>query len=145
MDHIGGLLTGDQLTFPNADIYLSKTEADYYLNPANKERIPEGMKRFFDGAVQKLTPIDKAGKLKTFAFGRDLFPGIKPVASTGHSAGHTFYAVQSKGQTMLFWGDIILSDIIQFTDPKVTSVYDHDKLASITVRKKALNEAAAKG
>jgi glyoxylase-like metal-dependent hydrolase (beta-lactamase superfamily II) len=141
MDHIGGLMTGDKLTFPNAQVFLSKSEADYYLNAANREKAPETMKRFFDGAAQKLNPIIQAGKLTTFEFGKELFPGITPVASFGHSAGHTFYAVKSKGAKMLFWGDIILSDIIQFANPAVTSVYDYNELSSIAIRKKALKEA----
>ena len=145
MDHIGGLTNGDQLTFPNADVYISKIEADYYLNASNKEKAPESMKRFFDGAVLKLSPIKKAGKLKTFELGTEIFPGIKSIASPGHTPGHSFYALESKGQKMMFWGDISLSDVAQFSNPSITSVYDYDKKAATITRKKALEDAAAKG
>lgn len=43
---------------------------------------------------------------------------------------------------MLFWGDIILSDIIQFANPTVTSVYDYNELNGTSTREKALKEAA---
>jgi len=142
MDHIGGLLLGDKIVFPNADVYISKKEADYYLNPLNKEKAPEAMKRFFDGAIQKLEPLAKARKLKTFEFGKELFPGITAVPGLGHTAGHTFYVVKSKGQKIVFWGDIVLSDLVQFADLKVTSIYDYqDEVASET-RNKALSDAA---
>lgn len=145
MDHIGGLTKGNELTFPNADVYISKIESDFYLNPANKGKAPEGMKGFFDGAVLKLSPIIKAGKLKTFEFGSELFPGVTPVASPGHTPGHSFYAVESKGQKLMLWGDIIVSDVVQFTNPSITSVYDYDPKAAMVTRTKALADAAAKG
>lgn len=145
MDHIGGLTKGDELTFPNADVYISKIEADYYLSSSNKEKAPESMKRFFDGAVLKLSPIKKAGKLKTFELGTEIFPGIRSIASQGHTAGHSFYTVESKGQKIMFWGDIMLSDVAQFSNPSITSVYDYDKKAATITRKKALEDAAAKG
>lgn len=145
IDHIGGLTTGDKLTFPNATVYISKIEADFYLDPSNKAKAPEAMKGFFDGAVQKLSPIIKAGKLNTFTFGNEIFPGITPVASFGHTPGHSFYELESKGQKMMFWGDIILSDVVQFTNPLITSAYDHDSKAATSTRKKALVDAAAKG
>lgn len=145
VDHIGGLLLGDKMVFPNADIYISKKEADYYLNPLNREKAPEAMKRFFDGAIQKLGPLAKAGKLKTFEFGKELFPGITPVPGLGHTAGHTFYVVKSKGQKIVFWGDIVLSDLVQFADLKVTSVYDYQDVVASETRKKALSDAAKAG
>ena len=145
MDHIGGLTKGDQLIFPNADVYISKTEADYYLSSSNKEKAPESMKMFFDGAVLKLSPIIKAGKLKTFELGNEILPGIKSVASTGHTPGHSFYALESRGQKIMFWGDIMVSDVVQFANPLITSVYDYDRREAMITRKKALEDAAAKG
>jgi len=145
MDHIGGLLSGDKIVFPNADIYISKPEADYYLNPANKEKAPEAMKRFFEGAVQKLGPIAKAGKLKTFEFGKEFFPGVTAVQGLGHTAGHTFYVAKSKGQKIVFWGDIVLSDLVQFADLKVNSIYDYQDSVAAKTRRKALSDAATGG
>lgn len=142
MDHIGGLLLGDTIVFPNAAVYISKKEADYYLNPLNKEKAPEAMKRFFDGAIQKLEPLAKAGKLKTFEFGKELFPGITAVPGLGHTAGHTFYTVKSKDQKIVFWGDIVLSDLVQFADLKVSSVYDYQDGVASKTRNKALSDAA---
>ena len=145
MDHIGGLTKGDELIFPNADVYISKIEADYYLSSSNKEKAPESMKRFFDGAVLKLSPIINAGKLKTFEFGTEILPGIKPIASPGHTPGHSFYALESNGQKMMFWGDIMVSDVVQFANPLITSIYDYDRKAAMITRKKALEDAAVKG
>lgn len=145
MDHIGGLTKGNELTFPNATVYISKIEAEYYLSPSNKEKAPESMKRFFDGALSKLSPIIKAGKLKTFDFGFEIFPGIMPIASPGHTPGHSFYSVESKGQKIIFWGDIMVSDVVQFASPSITSIYDNDRKEAIITRQNALADAAAKG
>lgn len=145
MDHIGGLMNGDKIAFPNATVYISKIEADYYLNPANKAKAAEGAKRFFDGAEQKLRPILTAGKLRTFDFDGELFPGIIPIASFGHTPGHSFYVVESQGEKMLFMGDVLVSDAVQLPEPSVTSVYDYDAGQAAVTRKKALAEAADAG
>lgn len=145
MDHIGGLLSGDMIIFPKAEIYISKREANYYLNPANKEKAPEAMKHFFDAAVRKLGPIARAGTLKTFEFGKEFFPGITAVQGLGHTAGHTFYVAKSKGQKIVFWGDIVLSDLVQFADLKVNSICDYQDSAAAETRNKALSDAAKAG
>lgn len=145
MDHIGGIASGDKLTFPNANIYISRIEAEYYLNPENKAKAPAAAKRFFDGAVLKLAPVVKAGKLKKFEFGAELFPGITPVESFGHTPGHAFYKVESQNQKMLFWGDIIASDIVQFADPFITSAFDYDAKQAAVTRSKALMNAVKGG
>jgi glyoxylase-like metal-dependent hydrolase (beta-lactamase superfamily II) len=68
-----------------------------------------------------------------------------PLASFGHTAGHTFYAVRSKGQKILFWGDIVLSDLVQFAHPSVTSLYDFDEKVGVSVRERALADAEKSG
>lgn len=145
MDHIGGHMNGDKIAFPNATVYISKTEADYYLNPANKAKAAKSAKCFFDGAEQKLRPVLNSGRLRTFNFGGELFPGITPVASFGHTPGHSFYAFESKGEKILFMGDILVSDAVQLPDPGINSIYDYDALQAASTRKKALAKAAAAG
>ena len=144
MDHIGGLTNGNDLTFPSADVYISKKEADYYLNRMNKKKATQSMKNFFDGARLKLSPIIKAGKLKTLEFGSEVYPGITSIASPGHTRGHSFYALESKGQKIIFSGDIIISDVLQFAETSITSVYDDNVNMAIITRKKALVRCSSK-
>jgi len=52
--------------------------------------------------------------------------------------------LESKGQKIIFSGDIIISDVVQFAETSITSVYDDNVNMAIITRKKAL-DAAAKG
>lgn len=145
-DHTGGLMDAGntRMVFPNATVYVSRQEADYWLSEENYAKAPHRLKKYFDEARLKMTPYVKAGKVKTFDYGAELFPGILPVASPGHTPGHSFYQVSSKGEKIMFWGDIMHAAAVQFNDPDVTIVFDVDPKAAAEMRKKAYKEAAEK-
>jgi glyoxylase-like metal-dependent hydrolase (beta-lactamase superfamily II) len=143
-DHTGGLMDGNKMVFPNATIYVSKKEADFWLSEESYAKAPARLKKYFDEARLKMTPYVKAGKVKTFDYGAELFPGILPVASAGHTPGHTFYQVSSKGERMMFWGDIMHAAAVQFDNPDITIDFDVDPAAAAKARKKAYEDAAAK-
>ena len=144
-DHTGGLMDRDKMVFPNAIIYISKPEVAFWLTDESKNKAPEGLKFLFENAELKVGPYLKAGKVKTFEYGGELFPGIRPIASAGHTPGHTFYALESKGQKLIFWGDIMHAASVQLTDPSITIQYDVDPTAAASQRKKAFTEAAKYG
>jgi glyoxylase-like metal-dependent hydrolase (beta-lactamase superfamily II) len=141
-DHTGGLMDGDKIVFPNAAVYVSRKEADYWLSDESYAKAPARLKPYFDQARLKMMPYVKAGKVRTYEYGKELFPGILPVASPGHTPGHSFYQVTSKGERILFWGDIMHSAAVQFADPDVTIVYDVDPAAAAQARKRAYEDAA---
>ncbi len=145
VDHTGGLMNGDQMVFPNAVIYISKPEVDFWFGEGNKSKAPETLKNYFSQAEATVGPYLKAGKVKTFTYGNELLPGITPVASPGHTPGHTFYALESRNQKLLFWGDIIHAAAVQFADPAVAIVYDVNPKAAAAQRMKAFREAAKEG
>lgn len=141
-DHTGGLVTNGEITYPNATVYISQKEFDFWMTPENYTNASEKLKLSFDEALLKITPILKAGKIKTFEFGTELFPGITPIASPGHTPGHTLYRITSNGETIVFLGDILHFGVIQFPKPEVTIVYDVDDKKAAKARKRAFKEAA---
>ncbi|MHA4811202.1 MBL fold metallo-hydrolase [Flavitalea flava] len=143
-DHVGGLIDGEKMVFPNATIYISKPEVDFWLTAANKVNAPEGLKFYYQNAEQKVDPYLKAGKVKAFEYAGELFPGITPIASPGHTPGHTSYVFESKGQKLVFLGDIMHVAAVQLSNPSVTIQYDVDPKAAAYQRKMAFI-AAAKG
>jgi glyoxylase-like metal-dependent hydrolase (beta-lactamase superfamily II) len=145
VDHVSGLVDGEKLVFPNATIYISKPEADFWFGAKSKANMPEQLKGSYKIAGASVGPYMKAGKVKTFDYGGELFPGILPLARPGHTPGHTFYMLSSKGEKLLFWGDIIHSAAIQFTDPSVTIGFDIDSKAAAATRKQAFAKAAKEG
>ncbi|WP_081987209.1 MBL fold metallo-hydrolase [Caballeronia zhejiangensis] len=145
-DHVGGLMVGEQRAFPNAVVRADQKEADFWLSQTNLDKAPDDeSKGFFKGAMASLNPYVKAGKFKPFSGNTDLVPGIKALASHGHTPGHTTYVVESQGQKLALLGDLILVAAVQFDDPSVTIQLDSDSKSAAVERKKAFADAAKGG
>ena len=102
--------------FPNAEIRVAQTEADFWLSEANAAKAPDGFKPFFEIARKSVAPYQAAGRFKPFRGEAD-FGGIKAVPSHGHTPGHTSYLVESAGQRLLILGDAVHSHAVQFARP----------------------------
>ena len=144
-DHVGGLMASGAMAFPNAVVRLDKADADFWLSEANMNAAPKDSQGFFQGAMVSLKPYVDAGKLKTFSGNTQLVPGVRSVASHGHTAGHSTYYVESKGQTLVLWGDLMHVAAVQFNDPAVTIKFDSDSKNAAVERAKAYAEVAKKG
>ncbi|MES2188829.1 MAG: MBL fold metallo-hydrolase [Pseudomonadota bacterium] len=144
-DHVGGLMNGDKLAFPNATVRADKHDADFWLSQANLDKAPADAKGFFQGAMASLNPYVKANRFSAFDGNTDLVPGIKATATHGHTAGHTTYVVESNGQKLVLWGDLIHVAAVQFDDPAVTIAFDTDSKSAAVQRKRAYAEAVKGG
>ena len=95
--------------------------------------------------MASLNPYVAAGKFKAFDGDTELVPGIKAVAARGHTPGHSIYKVESKGQTLVLWGDLMHVAAVQFSDPSVTIQFDTDSKNAAIQRKRAYADAAKQG
>jgi glyoxylase-like metal-dependent hydrolase (beta-lactamase superfamily II) len=141
-DHTGGLMDGKRMVFPNATVHIEQKEVAYWLNAQNRAKAPEAAKKYFDEASAKVQPYVDAGRVSTFAGATEVLPGIKAIPAPGHTPGHTFYSLESKGQKLVFWGDLVHVADVQMPDPAVTIVFDVDPAAAAATRKKAFADAA---
>jgi glyoxylase-like metal-dependent hydrolase (beta-lactamase superfamily II) len=145
-DHAGGLVDASgKPAFPNATVRFDKRDAEFWLSPANLEKAPEGSKGFFRTAVQAVKPYQDAGRAAPFDGSTELVPGIRAVTAPGHTPGHTVYQIESKGQKLMVWGDLMHVAAVQFPDPSVTMAFDVDSHAAAPQRKQAYADAARQG
>ena len=144
-DHIGGLSANGAMVFPNAVVRADKHDADYWLSQSNMDKAPADSKDGFAHAMTAFAPYMTADKFKTFNGDTELVPGIKAVSTYGHTPGHTIYAVESKGQKLILWGDLMHVASVQFDNPSVAVHFDSDNKAAIAERKKAYAKAAKEG
>ncbi|OZB00004.1 MAG: MBL fold metallo-hydrolase [Polaromonas sp. 39-63-203] len=144
-DHVGGLMDGEKMAFPNATVRADKHDADFWLSQANLDKAPADSKGFFQGAMASLNPYVKAGKFSPFDGATDLVPGVKAMATHGHTPGHSTYVVESKGQKLVLWGDLVHVAAVQFDDPSVTIQFDADTKQAAAARKRAYADAAKGG
>jgi glyoxylase-like metal-dependent hydrolase (beta-lactamase superfamily II) len=144
-DHVGGLVENGRRVFPNATVRVDKREVEYWLSETNAQAAPEAAKRFFLAAAAALTPYQQAGALKPFDGNTDLIPGVRAQSGYGHTPGHTTYAVESRGQKLLLWGDVVHVAAVQFEHPSVTIGYDVDAGEAKHEHDLALADAAREG
>lgn len=144
-DHAGGLVADGKPVFSNATVYADKKDTDFWLSLEAEKAAPEDKREFFRIARQVVGPYQAAGKLKTFNAPAELFPGIRALPTYGHTPGHTAYMVESKGQRLLLWGDVLHVEQVQFAEPDITVDFDINQPAALATRKRQLEEAAAGG
>jgi glyoxylase-like metal-dependent hydrolase (beta-lactamase superfamily II) len=141
-DHVGGLMAGDKLAFPNAILRADQREGDFWLSEANMNAAPDDAKGSYKMAMVSVNPYVAAGKFKPFAGSGELSPGIKAVSTYGHTRGHTMYVVESKGQTLAVLGDLMHVAAVQFPNPSVTIEFDTDPKTAAVQRRRVYEEGA---
>ncbi len=142
-DHVGGLTSPDgKRVFPQADVYVAKAESDFWLSPAIAAKAPKDAQPFFESAQAIAAPYIKAGKWHTFSGSEPIVDGMELVPLSGHTPGHTGYEFSSKGQKVLFWGDIVHALRVQLQRPEVTVVFDIDQTAAAATRHQLLTRLA---
>jgi glyoxylase-like metal-dependent hydrolase (beta-lactamase superfamily II) len=144
-DHVGGLASGGTRVFPNALVRVSNLEADYWLKPENLASAATDVKEGFQHAQDSINPYIKAGKFSPFDDGASLVPGIRAVATHGHTPGHTSYLLESQGAKMMVLGDLVHFGAVQFPKPSVAIKFDLDSTAAVAQRQKVFHDAAQGG
>jgi glyoxylase-like metal-dependent hydrolase (beta-lactamase superfamily II) len=142
-DHIGGLTTQDgKRVFPNADVYVAKAENDFWLSPEIAAKAPKDAQPFFQSAQAIAAPYIKAGKWHTLSGSESIVEGMQLVPLPGHTPGHTGYEFSSRGQKILFCGDIVHAQRVQLQHPEVTVIFDIDPTTAAATRNQLLARLA---
>lgn len=144
-DHVGGVSANGARAFPNATLRMDKRDADFWLSETNMAAAPEQTKGFFQGAMASAKPYQEAGKLKPFEGSQELVPGVRAQSTYGHTPGHTVYVVESKGEKLVLWGDLMHVAAVQFADPSVTIQFDSESTPAAQHRAAAYADAAKNG
>ena len=144
-DHIGGAGTPDgKAIFPNATLRLDQRESDFWLSAEQVAKGGDGGKAI--AAIIKA--YADSGRFKPFDGSKDgveIVPGVKAFPAYGHTPGHSNYVAESKGQKIMFWGDLMHVAAVQFPEPAVTVSFDSDPKAAAPAREKAYAAAAKDG
>ncbi len=145
-DHAGGLLNKDgSMAFPDAEVYVTKTEADFWTgsNPdLSKVRMPkEALPGFIKMATDALTGVKK--KLHLVPDDYKLSEGVTLKALPGHTPGHTGVMIENGNDRLLYWADIAHHFAIMLPKPDWTIGFDTDPAVAVETRKAVLKMVAA--
>lgn len=128
-DHIGGMMAGDSVVFPNAQVYASKVEYDAWTTPG-------------DGHDQAIRTMEAYGdRLHLFNDGDVLPGGFTALAAYGHTPGHTVF----RNGKLLIVGDLMHGAAIQMIRPEVNASFDMDGAAAAATRAKFISYAGENG
>jgi len=142
-DHAGGLIDANgKPVFPHAKIFVSQKENDYWMSTSIADRSTKELKPFFELARNIGAPYITSGKWTTFTANTVVVPGVKAISISGHTPGHTAYEVESEGQKLLVWGDVVHAHAVQFAEPAVAFAFDTDAHQAIATRLKLMQSLA---
>jgi len=133
-DHFGSLQRNGRAVFPNAKIYLSARELEYFT----VTNVNQGAAAALAPYSSQITAFEPGG----FDNGREILPGVTPFAAYGHTPGHTIYQIESNGEKLLIIGDLLHVGPVQFPVPDISATYDMDQRTSASVRRQVLDYAA---
>jgi glyoxylase-like metal-dependent hydrolase (beta-lactamase superfamily II) len=140
-DHSLGLVDeAERAVFPNAEVIVHEIEAAFWLDrvpqPTDSERVARGTK------AQRRVTAPYRDRIRRITDG-EVLPGITAMLRPGHTPGHTNYLIQSGGERLLLWGDIVHLASVQMERPDATLVFDVDPDVARASRQRVLADAAS--
>jgi glyoxylase-like metal-dependent hydrolase (beta-lactamase superfamily II) len=141
-DHSAGLADREtgQAHFPNAELVVHEAEFTHWFDEAAMARASAREKALmFQQAREQTAPY--ADRTRRFTSG-EVAPGITALPLPGHTPGHTGFLIESGGQSLLIWGDIVHMPEVQVPNPAVAMVVDVDPALAAETRAKVFDRVA---
>ena len=140
-DHSLGLVDEQgRAVFPKAELYIHEVEAAFWLDrtlqPNDSERITKNSNN------QRAVTAPYRDRIRRIKDG-EVLPGITATMRPGHTPGHTNWLIQSGGERILIWGDIVHLASVQLARPEARLIYDVDSDQAAATRQKVLDWAAS--
>jgi glyoxylase-like metal-dependent hydrolase (beta-lactamase superfamily II) len=141
-DHIDGIKTKDGAkVFANAEIWVPEPEWAYWMNDANMAGQPKPVQRYFLNAKRIFADI--AGEVRRFKPGAEIISGITSIPASGHTPGHSAFAIHSGHQSMLAMSDTVRNPYLFARHPDWQPIFDMDGTLAVKTRRRMLDRAAA--
>jgi glyoxylase-like metal-dependent hydrolase (beta-lactamase superfamily II) len=145
-DHIGGLLDRScEPAFPNARYTMSKTELDFWTDPAALHdcAMDAHMKELVLGCARKnLSPL--RGQMELIEGEKEIVPGVQAIPAPGHTPGHLALLIGSGRDGLLHVSDAVLHPL-HMENPEWRNIFDLDEATAVKTRQRLLDRAAADG
>lgn len=141
-DHMNGLIDdAGAAVFPHAEIVINERELNFFDDPTAIDRAPEGEAKTFFAAMQLATAPYRE-RIRTVKDG-PVLPGVAAMTTPGHTPGHTAWLVESAGDSVLIWGDVVHMPALQLAAPEAGTVLDIDRAEAVQTRRRVLDMVAA--
>lgn len=120
-DHIGGLVDeGGRPVFGKAVHLMGEVDLDYWLKNPNQ------------AVSRALVPLKD--RIRPVRDGEEILPGVRAVASFGHTPGHMSLEVLSQGKRLFVFGDAAGHHLLSLRFPQAYLGFDMDKAEVVRTR-----------
>jgi len=141
-DHVGAFTTEDGAPrFAGAELVVHAAERAFWSDDANFAGADEMTRNFAAAAQAALAAY--GGALRPIADGADIAPGVTARHLPGHTPGHSGLVLDSRGEALLLWADIVHIGPVQFPHPEATIAFDVDPAEAAATREALFDEVAA--
>ena len=134
-DHITGLMAKDTNApvFPNAEILVSAAEYKFWTDLATTA-----------GAAKRIQAVFPTWKnISQFDGDKEVVPGVRAVATPGHTPGHTSYAMGSGSGQLIVLSDVSNIPALFVKNPGWHAAFDGNAVLAETNRRKIFDRAIA--
>lgn len=141
-DHVNGLLMPDNSkAFPNAEIKVPEVEWRFWMDDGEMSRASKGRmtelfannRRVFDALKREVT---------TYAWDKEVAPGVVAVGTPGHSIGHTSYVISSVGKSVYVQSDVCNNIHVFAPYPDWHGFFDQDPPKAAATRRRVYDMLA---
>jgi glyoxylase-like metal-dependent hydrolase (beta-lactamase superfamily II) len=144
-DHTNGIKAPDgSLVFPNAEIKVPAVDLAFWMSDENIAKAESNpmMKGYFTN-VRKVYSGGLDKKVTQYEWGKEVAPGITAVDTSGHTPGHTAFAVASGNARVLVQSDVTNIPEFFLRNPNWHVMFDVDPVKAAQTRHKFYDMAAA--
>lgn len=140
-DHIFGLMDKDNKPiYPQAEIIVPAAELAFWTDESRTSKLPQGVQ----GLVRRVGETLATWKnVRRFEGEADVLPGVKPVASYGHTPGHTSFHVSSGAQQFMVLADVTNVKELFVRNPGWHVVFDMDPNLAEATRRRIFDRVVA--
>jgi glyoxylase-like metal-dependent hydrolase (beta-lactamase superfamily II) len=134
-DHISGLMAKDTNApiFAKAEIHVPAKEYKFWTDPATTA-----------GAAKRIQAVFPTwANIKQYEGDKEVVPGVRAIASNGHTPGHTSYHLGSGAQQLIVLGDITNIPALFVKNPGWHAVFDSDAAMAEANRRKMFDRVIA--
>jgi glyoxylase-like metal-dependent hydrolase (beta-lactamase superfamily II) len=142
-DHTNGIKAPDgTLVFPNAEIKVPAVDLAFWMSDENQAKATTDlMKGYFANARKVYAGL--MDKVTKYEWGQEVAPGITAIDASGHTPGHTAFAVASGNARVLIQSDVTNIPELFLRNPDWHVAFDVDAPKAAQTRRKFYDMAAA--
>ena len=140
-DHVGGMISGGEAVFPNAEVAITEVELDFWGDASIMAQAPAEAQGLFQLAQAVYAAY--GDRLRPVASGTEVAPGLTMELSPGHTPGHALVHIDGGDRELLMVADTLHSSVLHTALPDIGFGFDTDPVEAAASRRRVFDRAVA--